>query len=138
MCSLSLLQGIFPTQVSNPGLPHCKQILYHLSHQGNPGILEWVVYPFSRALPNPGIELGSPALQVDSLPTELPGKHIVNSIVLQNLSSLKFLFTFGGAWLFHLCRSDQGRGLGMLTMSEGDLHFILPLCLSGTNPSLGD
>ena len=28
----SLLQGIFPTQKSNPGLLHCKQILYHLSH----------------------------------------------------------------------------------------------------------
>ena len=34
--SLSLLQGIFPTQGSNPGLPHCRQILYHLSHQGSP------------------------------------------------------------------------------------------------------
>ena len=33
----ALLQGIFPTQGSNPGLPHCRQILYHLSHQGNPG-----------------------------------------------------------------------------------------------------
>ena len=32
----SLLQGIFPTQGSNPGLPHFRQILYHLSHQGNP------------------------------------------------------------------------------------------------------
>ena len=32
--SLSLLQGIFPTQGSNPGLPHCRQILYQLSHQG--------------------------------------------------------------------------------------------------------
>ena len=30
--SLSLLQGIFPTQGSNPGLPHCRQILYCLSH----------------------------------------------------------------------------------------------------------
>ena len=29
------LQGIFPTQGSNPGLPHCWQILYHLSHQGS-------------------------------------------------------------------------------------------------------
>ena len=29
------LQGIFPTQGSNPGLPHCKQTLYHLSHQGS-------------------------------------------------------------------------------------------------------
>ena len=34
----SLLQGIFPTQVWNPGLPHCRQILYHLSHQGSPSI----------------------------------------------------------------------------------------------------
>ena len=52
---------IFPTQGSNPGLPHCRQILYQLSHKGSPRILEWVAYP----------KLGSPALQVDSLPTEL-------------------------------------------------------------------
>ena len=31
-----LLQGTFPTQESNPGLPHCWQTLYHLSHQGSP------------------------------------------------------------------------------------------------------
>ena len=29
-----LLQGIFPIQGSNPGLPHCRQTLYHLSHHG--------------------------------------------------------------------------------------------------------
>ena len=34
--SLSLLQGIFPTQGSNPGLLHSRQILYRLSHQGKP------------------------------------------------------------------------------------------------------
>ena len=45
--SLSLLQGIFPTLGSNPGLPHCRWILYQLSHQGSPRILEWVAYPFS-------------------------------------------------------------------------------------------
>ena len=45
--SLSLLQGIFPTQGSNPGLPPCKRILYQLSHKGSPRILEWVAYPFS-------------------------------------------------------------------------------------------
>ena len=44
--SLSLLQGIFPTQVLNPGLPRCRQILYQLSHLGSPRILEWVAYPF--------------------------------------------------------------------------------------------
>ena len=34
--SCSLLQGIFPTQGLNPGLPHCRQIPYQLSHQGSP------------------------------------------------------------------------------------------------------
>ena len=34
----SLLRGIFLTQGSNPGLLHCRQILYHLSHQGSPCI----------------------------------------------------------------------------------------------------
>ena len=36
-----LLQGIFPTQGSNPGLPHYRQTLYHLSHQGSPVIYKW-------------------------------------------------------------------------------------------------
>ena len=39
---LSLLQGILPTQGSNPGLLHCRQILYQLSHKGSP------VYTFLR------------------------------------------------------------------------------------------
>ena len=34
--SRSLLQGIFPTQGSNPGLLHCRWILYQLSHKGSP------------------------------------------------------------------------------------------------------
>ena len=46
--SCSLLQGIFSTQGSNPGLLHCRQILYQLSHQRSPRILEWVACPFSR------------------------------------------------------------------------------------------
>ena len=50
---------------------HCRWILYQLSHKGSPKILEWVAYPFSRDLPDLEIELGSPALQADSLPTEL-------------------------------------------------------------------
>ena len=45
--SISLLQGIFPTQGSNPGLPHCRRVLYQLSHKWSPRILEWVAYPFS-------------------------------------------------------------------------------------------
>ena len=42
-----LLQGIFPTQGSNPGLPHCRQILYQVSRKEGPRILGWVACPFS-------------------------------------------------------------------------------------------
>ena len=94
--SHSLLQGIFLTQGANPGLLHCRLSLYHLSHWWKSrsrvrlfatawtihtvhGILqaripEWVAFPFSRDLPNPGIEPRSPALQADSLPAEPQGK----------------------------------------------------------------
>ena len=51
--SLSLLQGIFPTQGSNPGLPHCRWILCQLSHKRSPRILEWVAYPFSGGSSQP-------------------------------------------------------------------------------------
>ena len=51
--SPSPLQGILPTQGLNPGLPHCGQILYQLSHQGSPRILEWVAYPFSSRSSQP-------------------------------------------------------------------------------------
>ena len=43
-------------------------------------ILECVAYPFSEDLPNPGIEPGSPALQVDSLPAGLSGKPLSSFI----------------------------------------------------------
>ena len=47
------LHWIFPTQGLNPGLPHCRWILYLLSHQGSPRILEWVACPFSRGSSGP-------------------------------------------------------------------------------------
>ena len=69
--SLSLLQGIVPIQGSNPGLPHCRQILYQLSHKGSPGILEWVAYPFSRGSSWPRNWTRVTCIATDSLPTEL-------------------------------------------------------------------
>ena len=52
-------------------------------------ILEWVAFPFSRDLPNPGIEPRSPALQADSLPSEPLGKP---QLPLTILNSLPFCF----------------------------------------------
>ena len=56
----ALLQGIFLTQGTNPGFPHCRQILYHQSHQGSPRNVitdsllerrtESVSYPFLQSL----------------------------------------------------------------------------------------
>ena len=48
--SLSLLQVLFPTQGSDPGLPHCRQILYQLSHKGSLRILEWVKWSEMKSL----------------------------------------------------------------------------------------
>ena len=45
--------GVFLTQGSHPGLPHCRWILYQLSHKGSPRILEWVAYPFSSRSSRP-------------------------------------------------------------------------------------
>ena len=70
----AVLQRIFPTLGSNPGFPHCRKILYQLSHQGSPRILEWTAYPFSRGSSWPRNRTRSPVLQVDSLSAELPGK----------------------------------------------------------------
>ena len=72
--SLSLLQGIFLNQGSDPGLLHCMQILYQLSHSGSPRRLEWVAIHSPADFPDPAIKLGSTRLQADSLPTELSGK----------------------------------------------------------------
>ena len=43
-----LLQRIFPTQGLNLGLPHCRQMLYHLSHQGSPQVV--FMAPLNSAL----------------------------------------------------------------------------------------
>ena len=51
-------RGIFLTQGLNPGLPHCKQILYQLSHKGSPRILVRVAIPFSRGFSRPRKQTG--------------------------------------------------------------------------------
>ena len=70
MGSPSLLQGIFSTQGLNPGLLHCRWILYQLSHREAQEYWSGWLIPSPADLPDPEIEPGSPALQVDSLPTE--------------------------------------------------------------------
>ena len=73
--SLSLLQGILPTQGLNPGLLHCRQILYQLSHQGS--LTMWEADPNSCSYlsgPVPHSTDGSFLLHssISQLPTFLP------------------------------------------------------------------
>ena len=90
----ALLQEIFPNQGSNPGLPYCRRVLYHLSYQGSPRILEWVAIPSPGDPPNQGIKLGSPALQVDSLPAEWPGKPEIQGYLASKILPLLLFFYF--------------------------------------------
>ena len=72
----ALLQVIFPTQGLNLGLPHCKWILYHLSHQGNSRIQEWVANPSSQESSPPRSWTGISCIagRFFTLAAELPGK----------------------------------------------------------------
>ena len=65
MGSLSLLQGIFPTQGLKPGLPHCRRILYQLSYQGSPD--DSRALNQAQGLSEPGVLWGF----VASTPTKL-------------------------------------------------------------------
>ena len=127
----SLLQGIFPTQGSNPGLPHCRWILYQLSHKGNPRILEWVLFSFPPPgdLPDPGIEPGSPALQTDSSPSEpsgtLKSESESHSVVSDSLRSHGIYSPWNSP--------GQDTGVGSLSLLQGifptrGLNLGLPHC----------
>ena len=74
--SLSLLQGTFPTQGSNPVQVSriAGGFFTSWAYRESPRILEWVTYPFYSRFSWPRNQTGSPALQVDSLPTELSGR----------------------------------------------------------------
>ena len=70
--SLSLLQGIFPIQGSNPGLPHCRQILYQLSHMGS------ITWPF-----------------IDKVCQPLGYTTIVTTIIIYDLSGFLWVRNLG-------------------------------------------
>ena len=72
-----LLQGILPTQGSNPGLQHCRQILQHPSHQESPKILERVTCLFQGIFLTQELNQGllhCRQIFFFFLPDELPGE----------------------------------------------------------------
>ena len=100
-----LLQGIFLTQGSNLGLPHCRQIFYHLKQLF---VTPWTIalwaplsvgfsrqeywsglpFPSPGDLPDPGIEPRSSTLGAEALTSEPPGKPIIH------ISGISKVFVF--------------------------------------------
>ena len=74
----ALLKGIFPTQGLNPGLPHCRQFLYHLNHQGSPSILNWVSYLFSQGTSQPRNQTRVSCIAGRFFTAELSGKPLID------------------------------------------------------------
>ena len=68
--------GDLPNLGIKPRSPFCRQILYHLSHKGSPGILERVAYPFSRGYSQPRNWTEVSCIAGGLLPTGLSGKLI--------------------------------------------------------------
>ena len=121
-----------PWDLPNSGIKSsllpCRQILYQLSHKESQRILEWVAYPlFSSS--DLGIEPGSSALQVDSLPTELSGKpqafrgFLQNSVLERNILCLPV----PQAPVFFSKSSGHGQARGLRPPSA--------LCLVPLSPS---
>ena len=90
MGSHSFLQGIFLTQGSNLGLPHCKQVLYCLSHQGSPNNVFSSVQ-FSRSVVSNSLRPHESQHARPPCPSPTPGVHSNSSIESVMPSSHLFL-----------------------------------------------
>ena len=92
--SHSLLQGIFPTQGSNPGLLHCRQVLYQLSHQRSPfhtvvvQSLSWFDSLWSQRLQRARLPCPSPS------PKVFPSSCSLHWWCRAAVSSFETLFSF--------------------------------------------
>ena len=123
--SLSLLQGIFPTQGSNPGIPHCRGILHQLNHKGSPRILEWVAYPISSGSSRPRDWTGVSCISCGFL-TNWAVREIMVKVSFLHwhfFSSLNLLISL--IYFFHpFTPFSSGNHLFVLSMSLFSFWFI--------------
>ena len=84
----ALLQRILPTQGWNPGFPHCRRILYHLSHQGSPNwcigsvqfshsVVSSSLWPHGRQHARPPCPSPPPLLKLMSIELVMPSNHLI-------------------------------------------------------------
>ena len=88
----SLLQGIFPTQGLNTGLLHCRQIFYHVSHQGSSiYLLDKILYPKLNSWSNhPTILNSNSSLMIQTKNLEVD----LNSSLIFPIQSSKYILTW--------------------------------------------
>ena len=90
--SLSLLQGIFPTQGLNPGLLRCRQILYQLSHREAPKVNKIIVYFCCCLVPKLCLTLWDP-MEYSS-----PGSSVHRISQGRTLEWVAIPFSRGSSW----------------------------------------
>ena len=89
-------------------------------------ILEWVAFPSPGDLPDPGIKLGSPALQADSLPSESWEKPL-NDVTSNLFTHSSVLARDGGAWWAAVYGVAQSRTRLKRLSSSSNLFWNLLL-----------
>ena len=117
--SHSLLQGLFPTQGSNPGLPHCRRILHQLSHNGSPRTLEWVAYPFSR---------GSCPPRNQTRISCIAGGFFTNWAIREDLCHIGTLLNFSNITCYIIVKSSKSTYPYLFSSGATFFFFFLPLC----------
>ena len=123
--SHAFLQGIFPTQGSNPGPPNCKWILYCLSHQGSPRILEWVAYPFSRGSSWPRKWTGASCIAGRFFTSWATKETLLKSYIISN--SIYMTFWKRQNCEDSSCQEFSGREVEMHSRNIGDFHRAVKL-----------
>ena len=140
-----LLQGIFPTQGLNPSLPHCRQTLYHVSHQGNPIYISIFLFNFSgliTCVPACSVAQSCPTLShpMDCSPPGSSVHWITPARILEwaAISSSRGIFPTQGSnprllWLLHWkvdSLSLKHSGLIILTWITSAFVWGIRHCLS--------
>ena len=122
--------GIFPTQRSNPGLPHCKETLYQLSHQGRP-LITWEMEIKTGASQVAQVVKNTPASpgnlrEVDSIPGSgrSPGGENGNSL---QFSCLENLMDRGAQWaIVHRVTNSQTQLKRLNSMHANQNNEVSP------------
>ena len=130
-----LLQGIFPTQGSNPGLLHCRQILYYLSHQRSPiNILSIIKHVLSTNCVG-GTLLGTSEQDWWNLLLRGKDRHGINNSTKSIITSVKILLSQEGliSWAsFWILWKDSGSSKETATGAcDGSPFLLPPTCRDG-------